>query len=124
MIVAPAAVALPGFLKENLAAALAYFTFIPAIVFLRLREFSHNRLVRFHAFQSIFLSVAAVLIALILRIIFSVLSWIPRFGYLFGSLIVLVVALGLVFVWLVATIKAFQGELFKLPIIGGFAERA
>lgn len=113
-----------GFLKENFAAALAYFTFIPAIVFLNVKPFNRNRLVRFHSFQSIFLAIVTVLAALILRILFFVFSMVPRFGYLLGSLAILIASLGLVFVWLVAVVKAFQGELFHLPLIGGLAERA
>lgn len=124
MIIAPGAMATTGFLKENFAAALAYFTFIPAIVFLNVKPFNRNRLVRFHSFQSIFLAIVTVLAALILRILFFVFSMVPRFGYLLGSLAILIASLGLVFVWLVAVVKAFQGELFHLPLIGGLAERA
>jgi uncharacterized membrane protein len=124
MIVSPAAVAMTGFLKENVAAAIAYLTFIPAIIFLRMRPFNHNRLVRFHSWQSIFLAIAGILAGIILRLFFAILSFIPRFGYLLASLAVLVVTLGLVFVWLVAVVKALQGELFKLPVIGDFAEKA
>jgi len=124
MIAVPAEVASTGILKENLAAALAYVSFIPAIVFLRVRPFKHNRLVRFHSWQSIFFAIAGALAAIVLRIVFFVLSLIPRFGYLLGSLVVLVVGIGFMILWLVALIKAFQGELFKLPVIGDFAEKA
>ena len=124
MIVSPAAVAMTGFLKENVAAALAYFTFIPAIIFLRVRPFNHNRLVRFHSWQSIFFALAGILAAIVLRILFSLLSFIPRFGYLLASLAVLVVALGFGMLWVVLIVKALQRELFKLPVIGDFAEKA
>lgn len=124
MIAVPAEVATTRFLKENLAAALAYFTFIPAIVFLRLKPFNRNRLVRFHSWQSILLAISVALAAIVLRTLFFVFSLIPRFGYLLGSLAVLVVGLGFVILWLVVVVKAFQGEPFKLPVIGDFAERA
>jgi uncharacterized membrane protein len=124
MIAVPAEFAATGFLKENVAAALAYVTFIPAIVFLRMPPFKHNRLVRFHSLQSIFLAIAGILAAIILRILFFVMSLIPRLGYLLASLAVLVVGLGFVILWLVVMVKAVQGELFKLPVIGDFAERA
>jgi len=124
MIAVPAAVAANGLLKENLAAALAYFTFIPAIIFLRVKPFNRNRLVRFHSWQSIFLAITVVLAAIVLRILFFVLSLIPRFGYLLASLAVLVVGLGFIVLWLVVVVKAVQGELFKLPVIGDFAEKA
>lgn len=123
MIAVPAEVASTGFLRENAAAALAYVTFIPAIVFLRLKPFNHNRLVRFHSWQSIFFAIAAALASLVLRILFFLLSLVPRLGYLVGSLVVVMVALGFVMAWLVVLIKAFQGELFKLPIIGDLAEK-
>jgi uncharacterized membrane protein len=124
MIAVPAEVASTGFLRENVAAALAYVTFIPAIVFLRLKPFNHNRLVRFHSWQSILFAIAAAVASLMLRILFFVFSLVPRLGYLLGSLAVLVVGLGFAILWLVVLIKAFQGELFKLPVIGDFAEKA
>jgi uncharacterized membrane protein len=123
MIVAPAAVAMTGLLKENVAAALAYVTFIPAAIFLSLRAFKHNRLVRFHSWQSILLDMAVILAGVVLRLLFSLFSLIPWLGYLLAWLAVLVVALGCVILWLVIVVKALQGEMFKLPVIGDFAER-
>jgi|SRR5579863_5491329 len=124
MIVAPAALGASGFLTENVAGALAYVTFLPAIVFLRLKPFNRNHFVRFHSFQSLFLVPAGFVVALLTRIVFSLLSLIPRLGYLAAWLAVLLVTLAWVILWLVVLVKAFQGELFKLPVIGGFAERA
>jgi uncharacterized membrane protein len=124
MIVAPAAVGTTGFLKENVAGALAYVTFIPAVIFLRVRPYNRNHFVRFHSFQSIFFLVVGIVCAVAMRLIFSLLSLVPRFGYLLASLAVLVVALGWVILWLVVLVKALQGELFKLPVIGDFAEKA
>ena len=123
MIVVPAAAGPTGFLKENVAGALAYVTFIPAVIFLRVKPYSQNHFVRFHSFQSIFFLVAGIVSAAAMRLIFSLLSLIPRFGYLLASLAVLVVVLGWVILWLVSMVKALQGELFKLPVIGGFAEK-
>jgi len=121
--VVPAAAGPTGFLKENVAGALAYVTFIPAVIFLRVKPYSQNHFVRFHSFQSIFFLVAGVVSAAAMRLIFSLFSLIPRFGYLLASLAVLVVVLGWVILWLVSMVKALQGELFKLPVIGGFAEK-
>jgi hypothetical protein len=47
-------------LTENLAGALAYVTFLPAIWFLVFEPFNKNPFVRFHAFQCIFLSAAVI----------------------------------------------------------------
>jgi uncharacterized membrane protein len=123
MIAVPGAVASTGFLKENVAGALAYFTFIPAVVFLRMMPFKRNHFVRFHSFQSIFLTLAGVLVALVVRLVFPLLALIPWLGYLLAWLAVLLISLAWVLLWAVAVVKAFQGELFKLPVIGGFAER-
>jgi len=122
MIIAPASVTDTGPLSANLAAALAYFTFVPALIFLLLPRFKLQPLVRFHSVQSIALHVICLLCGIILRVLFIIFSVIPRFGYLLGSLAVVIVLLGLFFLWIVAVVKAFQGEFFKLPIIGGFAE--
>jgi len=59
----------PG-LRENMAAALCYVPFfIAPIIFLVLEPYSRNKLIRFHAFQSIFLGVAVMIVWWALRII-------------------------------------------------------
>ncbi|MGO9125120.1 MAG: DUF4870 domain-containing protein [Terriglobales bacterium] len=124
MIAVPSAVASTGFLQENVAGGLAYFTFIPAVVFLRMMPFKRNHFVRFHSFQSIFLLIAGLLVGLAMRLVFPLLTLIPWLGYLLAWLAVLLVLLAWTLLWAVAVVKAFQGELFKLPVIGGLAERA
>jgi uncharacterized membrane protein len=112
-----------GGIRDNIAGALAYFTFIPAIVFLLAGPFKKNRFIRFHAFQSIFLILAAAVASLALKLVFLVLSLIPWLGHLLLLLISVIVFLGCVILWLVLMVKALQGELFKLPLIGDLAER-
>jgi uncharacterized membrane protein len=124
MIDVPGAVAGVGLRKENIAGALAYFTFVPALLFLGITPFKRNHFVRFHSFQSIYLLIAGVLIALVMRLVFPVLTLIPWLGYLLAWLVVLLSLLAWVLLWMVAVVKAFQGELFKLPVIGGLAEKA
>lgn len=110
--------------KDNIVGALAYVAVIPAIVFLLVEPFKRNRFVRFHSFQSIFLAAATITMALAMRLIFSVLSLIPWFGYLMAWLAVTLVVLGWLTLWMVLLVKALQGELFRLPVIGAIAERA
>lgn len=112
-----------GILKQNFAAALAYVTFIPAVIFLAWPRFRQVRLVRFHSWQSIFFSVSVLLAGIVLKLLFSLFSFVPRFGYLLGSLCVLIVTLGCAILWLVLIIKALQGDMFKLYLIGHFAEK-
>ena len=123
MIDAPSAVGSTGFLKENVAGALAYLTFIPALIFLWIMPFKRNHFVRFHSLQSIFFAIAVVIAAAIMRIVFAILALIPAIGFLVGWLAVILIALASVITWVVVMVKALQGELFKLPLIGHMAER-
>jgi uncharacterized membrane protein len=118
------AVSVPIRPKDNLIAAVAYVTFIPAVFFVLIAPFKRNRFVRFHSFQSIFLTVATILAAIAMRILYSLLALIPVLGYLLAWLATGVVLLGWVILWLVLLVKALQGETLSLPWIGSLAERA
>lgn len=110
--------------KANIFGALAYVTFIPAIIFLLTERFKRDPFVRFHSLQSIFLAVAGIAIGVVMKVIFSLLSLLPWLGHLLAWLTVLVFSIGWVILWMVLLIKALQGEFFKLPWIGGLADRA
>jgi uncharacterized membrane protein len=110
--------------KDNLVAALAYITFIPAVVFVLIEPFKRNRFIRFHSFQSIFLTVATMVIAIALRILYSILTLVPVVGYLMAWLAVAVAVLAWGILWLVLLVKALQGQSFRLPVIGSLAEKA
>ena len=97
--------------------ALAYFTFIPAVVFLFVKQFQRRKFVRFHAFQSIFFWAIAI-VMLLLGLLASMFGWLFMW-MLVGTLI----SLALFFTWLLLSIKALQGEWFALPWIGPFAEQ-
>ena len=113
-----------GRFKDNLLAALAYFTFVPAVVLLLLEPFNRNRFVRFHALQSLLLTGAVVVMGLALRVLFALLGLIPVLGYLLGWLSLAITAMGVVILWIVLLIKALQGERLKLPWIGNWADAA
>ena len=108
-------------LSDNGAGALAYITFIPAIIFLVMPPYNQSPYVRFHAWQSILFNVASVGLIIVLSIVGAVLSHI-----LFLGLLMLpvwgVVYLGLFILWIVVVMKAVNGQKFKIPIIGGLAE--
>ena len=110
--------------KDNLIAALAYVTFIPAIVFVLTDAFKRNRFIRFHSYQSIFLAVATVIAAIAMRILYSLLALIPALGYLLAWLATAVTLLGWIVLWLVLVVKALQGDTLRLPWIGSLAEKA
>jgi uncharacterized membrane protein len=108
--------------KDILLGALAYITFIPAVVFVLIEPFKRNRFVRFHSFQSIFLTAATIALAITIRILYSVLALIPAIGFLLAWLVSALALLGLVILWLVLVVKALQGTTFKLPVVGDLAE--
>jgi uncharacterized membrane protein len=105
-------------LSSNAAAAISYLTFIPAVLFLVMEPYNRDRFVRFHAWQCIALTIVAVGIS----IIFTVLS-VMSFHILWWMfmLIRLTVRLILFVFWLIALIKASQGQWYKIPIVGDLA---
>lgn len=109
--------AAPG-LTDNVAGALAYVTIIPAIVFLVLEPYNRKRFIRFHAFQCIFFAIAWT----VLWIILGIIGHIPFLGWGTVLLWPLVSLAGLI-IWLILVLKAYQGQMFKLPIIGDMAEK-
>ena len=97
---------------------LAYVTFIPAIIFLVTEPYNKSRFIRFHSFQSIFLFVAVV----ILQIALTFLAVVP-FLILVTAPLHMLVALGALIVWIILLLKANQGQMYKLPLIGDLAEK-
>lgn len=84
-----------------------------------------NKLPRFHAFQSILLSAAAFVIIVALEIFSTLVTVVTRSGILgmLVGLLVLVVALGILVATIFAAVKAYGGNLFKLPVIGDMADK-
>ncbi|WP_435318704.1 DUF4870 domain-containing protein [Haloarchaeobius sp. TZWSO28] len=111
---------------ENVAGALAYvFGVISgAIVFVLESE---NEFVRFHAAQSIVLSIAIFVAAFALTLVNVVLTF--AIGGLLGGLISLVLSLvGLVFgfaafgIWVYMLVRTYQGRTIRLPVVSGIAD--
>ena len=105
-------------LSDNAAGGLAYITIIPAIIFLIVEPFNRNSFVRFHAWQCIFLTIGCIVIEVAL----TFLTHLPFLGFM-TLLIWPLVGLAFFIVWILALIKAFNGQRFKLPIIGDLAEK-
>lgn len=107
-------------LDENIASALCYLLgWLTGIIFLLVEQ--NNKVVRFHAMQSIltflFLGILGFIISMMT--IGSGYSYAYSFGMwaLVGTLISVVQ----IILWLVLMIKAYQGELFMVPIVGNIA---
>jgi len=117
-------------LDENIASLLAYvFGWVSGLVFFLIEK--DSRLVRFHGMQSILLNVILVIVAVVLGIGLSILLFI--LGQISGALSTIVGLVSSLFwlafsviilvVWVLCLIKAYQGQMYKLPIIGKYAEQ-
>jgi uncharacterized membrane protein len=116
--VAVAAPAAGGGMADNVAGMLAYITIIPAIIFLVMEPYNKNRFVRFHSFQNLFFAVAWTVMWIGLVII----GHIPILGWLTLLLWPLIGLAGLI-LWVILLIKANQGQMWKIPVIGDMAEK-
>jgi uncharacterized membrane protein len=97
-------------LDANLAAALSYLVgFVTGAIFLVWEK--ENRFVRFHAMQSTLLFAGIVLLDILLQIV-------PLLGALVVVFFVIPVS---AILWLLLMFKAYQGEEFKLPLVGQIA---
>ena len=109
-------------MAPNIAGMLAYFTIIPAIIFLVLEPYNKDRYVRFHAFQSVFFHVAWIAAWICMIILGIILGTIPVVGLIIHLLLDLALFLGGFIVWLILVIKAYGNQEFHLPVIGKMAE--
>lgn len=109
-------------LSDNVAAALAYVTIIPAIVFLILEPYNKIPLVKFHSYQSIALCVTAFVLHVGLIMVHAIIHVIPL-SWMLLMFLHLALNLGLFIAWIIAILKASKGEWYKLPIIGDFADK-
>ena len=105
-------------MTDNVAGMLAYVTIIPAIIFLVMEPYNRSRFIRFHAFQCLFFAVAWT----VLWIALSIFAHIPVLGWL-SILIWPLIGLAGFIIWIVLLLKANQGKMFKLPVIGDLAEK-
>lgn len=98
-------------LSDNAAGALCYVLgFITGILFLVLEPYNRNRTVRFHAFQSIFLSAAYIVVNLALG----------ATGLFF---VLPAVHVAFFILWVYLLVVTFQGKKIALPGIGPLAEQ-
>ena len=97
-------------LDPKLAGLLTYlFGFVTGILFLVLEK--KNSFVRFHAYQSTVTFLAIFVLNVVLGVI-------PVLGTLASAII----GLASLVLWVLLMVKAFQGERFKLPMVGDMAE--
>jgi uncharacterized membrane protein len=106
-------------LSENAAGGLAYITIIPAIIFLVTAPYNKSSYIRFHSWQCLFMALAWFVIDVAVMIFGSFLSFFRLLTFGLYPLI----SLAMLILWIMVLIKAFNGERFKLPIIGDLAAK-
>lgn len=117
-------------LDENVASLLAYvFGLVSGLIFFLIEK--NSRLVRFHGMQSTLLAgvfwigeVALWILSTIIVLIISQVSGL--LGTLVWAVLMLlsfVLGIAALIGWVMCMIKAYQGQYFKLPVLGNFAEK-
>ena len=116
-------------LDGNLAAALGYPIGILGLINFIIEK--ENRFVKFHGIQSVLYSVGLGIlftvlwvVLIIIGVIFSSIS--DALGLIVGVLFTILM-FGMFLVWIGGLLffayKAYQGQMFKLPVIGSLAEK-
>ena len=113
-------------LDANVAAMLAYIpvclvNLIMSIIIIVTDK--TNKLARFHAFQSLLLMGACVVLGIAMGILGGIVA-VSQSSVLAVLLMLVqaVVGLGILAAVIMCMVKAYQGEMFKLPVIGDMAD--
>ena len=107
-------------LTPRTAAILCYIPtigWIPAVIILAARKFRNNEIVRFHAFQGLYLFAAWLVVSWVVRPLSATLpSHFVRADHVLETI--------LLFVSIFMMVKASHGEAYVLPIVGELAQRS
>jgi uncharacterized membrane protein len=98
-------------LQQNVAGMLSYLlTWVTGIVFYLLEP--NNKFVRFHAVQSIVVFGA-------ISILYFILWFVPVIGWVINIFLGLLAFI----LWIVLMVKAYLGQMWKVPVLGDIAEK-
>jgi uncharacterized membrane protein len=113
-----------GSMSSNVAGALCYLVgLITGIIFLVLEPYKRDKFVRFNAFQSIFYNIVWIVFWILWSNI--VLAGLFSLGFLWSifSLIGTLISLAFFLFWLFLMYKAYNKEMFMIPVIGELASK-
>ncbi len=100
-------------MEQNIASLLCYvFGFVTGIVFILIEK--DNKVVRFHAFQSLFTSLPLFILYYVLAIVL---------GGILPGIVFTLIYLALLGLMIFLAVKAFQNQMIKLPIVGDLAAK-
>ena len=104
-------------LSPNVASLLCYLcTWVTGLIFILIEK--DNKDVKFHAWQALFLGIAVFAAYIVIMVI----GFIPYVGMI-AIVLNLVVWVGFLVVWIMAMVKAYQGQKWLIPVIGPMAEQ-
>lgn len=109
-------------LAPNIASLLCYICSpITGLIFLLIEK--ENQDVKFHAWQSLVFGVAYIAVVILLEILAAIMGLLASvLGIIVGFFIPLVMLAAFI-VWIVCLIKAYQGERWRIPVVGDFAAK-
>ncbi len=117
-------------LDYNLAALLCYLplcsiNLIFSIIWL-VTEPKQNRFVRFHALQGLLLSGAAIVLYIVIQVLGGIVMAASPFrgaGWSILALLQGAIGLGVLALSIIGMVKAYNNEVWKIPVIGDIAEK-
>jgi uncharacterized membrane protein len=109
-------------LAPNVASALAYVLgAITGVILLVIEK--DNRFVRFHAAQSVAVTLVLIVINIGLSILSAALVVVPILGWIVAILLSVGLAFATFVVWVLLMWRAYQGREWELPFAGGIARK-
>jgi uncharacterized membrane protein len=104
-----------GAMADNVASALCYLLgLVTGIIFLVMAPYNKNPVIRFHAFQSIFLNVVCIVASIVLNMVLVMLHlW----------ALTPLVSLAILVTFIFMLVMAYQGKTIVLPVIGPIAQQ-
>ena len=109
-------------LAPNIASLLCYICMpITSIIFLIIEK--ENQDVRFHAWQGTEFGVGYIILIIALELLAAILGAIASVLGIIVGFFVPIVGLAAFVVWIVCLIKAYQGERWRIPVVGDFAAK-
>jgi uncharacterized membrane protein len=111
--------------NDNIIALLCYspVAIVGIILGLAVEPYKNSKLVKFHAFQSLFTSIGLFVVFFVLSIVGGILSSILPLLALVMVPVWFICMAGMVVLAIYMMIKAYGGHMTKLPIVGDFAAK-
>jgi uncharacterized membrane protein len=102
-------------MEQNVASLICYVLgFITGLIFVLIEK--DNKVVRFHAFQSLFTFLPLTILQYVLTYILAMIA--PAL-----LIIMTIFSLAILVLWIFLMVKAFQNQMIKLPIVGDLAAK-